>query len=61
MSRKFSEFLWSEGSTILRSESFAIAAKESLNSIIVYKDPTTAVEGNDTPAAAGREKIYGVS
>ena len=61
MSRKFSEFLWSEGSTILKSESFAIAAKESLNSIIVYKDPTIAVEGNDTPAAAGREKIYGVS
>ena len=60
MSRKFSEFLWSEGSTILISESFAIAAKESLNSIIVYKDPTTAVEGNDTPAAAGRDKIYGV-
>jgi len=27
----------------------------------VYKDPTTAVEGNDTPAAAGREKIYRVS
>ena len=49
--------MWSEGSTILRSESFAIAAKESLNSIIVYKDPTTAVEGNDTPAAAGRDKI----
>ena len=36
MSRKFSEFQWSEGRIIVTSESFAIAAKESLNSLIKY-------------------------
>ena len=36
MSRKFSEFQRSEGRIIVTSESFAIAAKESLNSKIKY-------------------------
>ena len=36
MSRKFAEFQWREGRIILTSESFAIAAKKSLNSVIKY-------------------------